>query len=145
MKQVVGDMWNDFPTADVLAITTNSTVNNKGAAVMGAGTALQAAERYPMLPLVLGTLISSKGSQCYFIPSFQLVMFPVKNAVWENAKIPIIVSSCLQLVALANTHKWRQVILPQPGCGAGGLRWDQVQPVIEPLLDDRFTLVSYGN
>lgn len=112
---------------------------------MGAGTALQAAERFPMLPIVLGTLIESKGSQCYFIPSWQLVMFPVKDAVWENAKISIIASSCLQLVALADTHRWRRVILPQPGCGAGGLHWNDVQPVIGPLLDDRFIAVSYGN
>jgi hypothetical protein len=32
------------------------------------------------------------------------------------------------------------VLLPRPGCGNGHRTWDEVCPVIEPILDDRFTV-----
>ena len=35
--------------------------------------------------------------------------------------------------------------LPQgrPGAGIGGLQWADVKAAIEPILDDRFTIVSF--
>lgn len=143
MREAVGNMWTDFDENSVLAITTNGDTNREGKAIMGAGTAWQAAEKYPLLPYVFGSLLISHGNDCYYMPQWSLLMFPVKDRVYLNAKIPIIVQSCLRATALADAHKWKQVVLPQPGCGAGGLRWEDVKPVIEPLLDDRFIAVSY--
>lgn len=35
------------------------------------------------------------------------------------------------------------VLMPRPGCGNGGLTWEQVKPIIEPILDDRFTVMEF--
>jgi len=36
-----------------------------------------------------------------------------------------------------------QVILPQPGCGLGGLEWVEVEEVLRPVFDDRFLILTY--
>lgn len=35
------------------------------------------------------------------------------------------------------------LILPRPGCGNGRLRWEDVRKILEPILDDRFTVVRW--
>lgn len=56
----------------------------------------------------------------------------------------LIAQSCLELVALADAHGWRRVLLPRPGCGAGGLDWaHDVRPRLCDLLDDRFTVITF--
>ena len=59
------------------------------------------------------------------------------------AKMDIIERSCTQLMKLIEAMGWSAVLLPRPGCGAGGLDWDEVKPVIEPFLDDRVVVVTY--
>ena len=34
------------------------------------------------------------------------------------------------------------VLLPKPGCANGGLNWEQVKPLLEQYLDDRFTIID---
>jgi len=62
---------------------------------------------------------------------------------WAAMAIPeLIVKSSLQLVALIDANGWKKVLLPRPGCGAGALSWDEVKPLIAPILDDRVVIVS---
>lgn len=137
-------MWTNFPDADARAITTNGDVFDRKN-VMGVGTAMQAAQRFPELRYIIGALLTSHGNQCFYLPAWDLVTFPTKNSVRENSSLPLIERSCQQLTALADVHNLKFVVLPQPGCGAGGLKWKEVEPAIEPLLDDRFCVVSYGH
>lgn len=44
-------------------------------------------------------------------------------------------------MALADQCRMNVIGLARPGCGNGGLRWDVVKSLIEPLLDDRVTIV----
>ena len=60
------------------------------------------------------------------------------------ADLSIIERSAKALVNLVNLHKYEKIILPRPGCGAGGLNWKDVKPVIENILDDRFSVVTYN-
>jgi hypothetical protein len=56
---------------------------------------------------------------------------------------PILVKqSALQLVALIQQHGWTNVLMPRPGCGAGGLRWPEVKAMLEGIFDDRVCIVS---
>ena len=137
------NMWTDFPERFTRAVTTNGNVRRDGTNIMGAGTAKQAADRFPDLPAILGALITSFGNQCFYLPGFNLVTFPTKDDVWNHSSLSLIARSCVQLVALANEHSLTTVVLPRPGCGVGGLKWDEVNPVVASLLDDRFIVVNY--
>jgi hypothetical protein len=60
------------------------------------------------------------------------------------ADLDIIWASARELVALSDKMGWTDVIIPQAGCGAGELNWEQdVKPLLEPLLDDRFIIFSF--
>jgi len=55
----------------------------------------------------------------------------------------LIRQSARQLVEMADKFGWGSVVLPRPGCGNGGLDWDDVRPILEAILDDRFTVVTF--
>ena len=57
--------------------------------------------------------------------------------------IEIIKQSAYQLVELADSNPWNTIVLPRPGCGAGELSWEQVEPVLANILDDRFKVITY--
>lgn len=96
----------------------------------------------------------------------QIYCLPVKPQFGPNgemgwkakAEIPLIQESIKALIKSVNYHQshilgdgWldlqhgrqARVVMPRPGCGNGGLKWEQVRPAIEPLLDDRFTVVTF--
>ena len=59
------------------------------------------------------------------------------------ADIEIIYESTKRLVQLADKNKWNEIYLPKPGCGAGELEWEDVSPIMEELLDDRFYICDF--
>lgn len=149
MKEVRGNLWT-YP-ADVRVITTNGTVKRNGECVMGRGCAAEAKEKFTDLPRVLGRLIEQHGNNCYLLrrggPEGVLVSFPVKHQWMQKADYDLIRRSACQLVALADDQRWidgwKTVVLPRPGCGNGGLRWADVKPFLEPILDDRFHVITF--
>lgn len=60
-----------------------------------------------------------------------------------TAKIYMISMSCKQLIKLADEYGWKKVVIPRPGCGAGELDWSTVKHWIEPMLDDRFHIITW--
>lgn len=142
MKEATGNIWDHFGAA-IIAITTNGDVRSDGAAVMGAGFALEAKRHFPGLALKLGRLIREHGNNVYDL-DHGLVSFPTKRHWWEKSDLSLIRRSCYQLVELADRHGWTAIVLPRPGCGRGGLLWEEVFPAIPGILDDRFTLMKKG-
>lgn len=59
------------------------------------------------------------------------------------AELSIIQRSCYELVQLVTTNAFHKVVLPRPGCGAGELNWNDVKPVLQKWLDDRFHVITY--
>ena len=60
------------------------------------------------------------------------------------ADLSIIEESARQMkLWIDSKPEYKTCILPRPGCGAGELTWEQVKPVLEKHLDDRFTVVTY--
>ena len=55
----------------------------------------------------------------------------------------ILLSSSRQLVTLTDYWEWNSVVIPRPGCGLGGLTWPVVKEIIEPLFDDRFSVITF--
>ena len=154
MKEVTGDLWEIAVTAlaDAVVITTNGSVKNDGTAVMGRGVAYEAKIRWPSLPGILGARIKGVGNQLHHLGfvalppiNIRLLAFPVKRWFWEKADPVLITQSLRELVALADDLCLGRVVLPRPGCGNGKLRWEEdVRPLLESTLDDRFVVVNNG-
>lgn len=169
MKQLKGNLFDLH--CDALCITTNGFVKANGACVMGKGCAYQLTQYDPSVVFTLGKLIESNGNIVQIIDHYQIpvIAFPVKpvkavstkpqDAVkhmrnkfnygdtipgWAcTADIAIIIQSAHDLVKLTNQHGWKTVLIPRPGCGAGELDWDDVYPILNEILDDRFYAVTY--
>lgn len=140
MREITGDLF-DFHTGDNwIAITTNGFVKANGEAVLGRGTARQAAIKYPFLPKALGVRLRETGNHVYRLPK-NIFSFPVKDVWWEKARPPLISRSVRELIEMVDDLKAPAVYMPRPGCGNGGLDWAQVKPLLASL-DDRFTIVE---
>ena len=63
----------------------------------------------------------------------------------SKADLDLISLSAVQLLSLTDSCSWDRVALPRPGCGAGGLEWDRVRPLLANILDDRFTIVDINS
>lgn len=144
MKEARGNLWT-MP-ADLRCITTNGFVKATGHLVMGRGCAMEARDMYPGLDLQLGALVRKHGNHVHYLAldlQTRLASFPVKHNWWEKADITLIERSAHELVRLVDSIGYHNVVIPRPGCGNGGLHWDHVRAVIAPILDDRFTVITY--
>lgn len=150
MIEAKANIWSYIGIAHVVCITTNGDVNKAGLAVMGRGVAAQAKTRYGAggregIAAILGRFLHKNGNHVRPVWTDQgtrIVTFPVKHHWHEKADLELIARSAEQLVAFVNAEKVEAIVLPRPGCGNGGLKWEAVQPVLAPILDDRFLVVT---
>lgn len=145
MREEYGNIWN--MKSDVLCITTNGFVKNNGRAVMGAGIAKEAKDRIPGIDMILGQSISKHGNRVSFlfydeIEGQDIWSFPVKHNWFEKADMELIRRSCREL--MNKLPHDQTALLPRPGCGNGRLKWQDVKREIEPILDDRITVVTFS-
>ena len=145
------DIWEAARNADAVVITTNGSIKSNRAAVMGRGVALEAKEKWPRLPHMLGQwlhLSDRAGPHLFVVPPrslsnqpFAIVCFPVKFE-WKMHAAPVLVARSLkELVDSAEMFDWKRIVLPRPGCGNGGLDWDRDVKPLCAELDDRFLVV----
>jgi len=139
MREMQVDIWS-YQGQAVIAITTNGSLTLDGRAIMGKGVAKQAAERFPELRHQLGRLLQVRGNHVHEIMP-GLVSFPVEETPYSLPELRLIRRSAEELRLLADQCGWTQVLVPRPGCGGGGMRWQEVQPVLEEFFDDRFIVV----
>lgn len=158
MIEVTGNLWA-YP-ADVRVITTNGFVKKDGSAVMGRGCALEAVRgvpgkvgSWPGLPSILGAQIENDGNHVFFLGACVtpatgvLVSFPVKHHWRQEADPELIKRSATELIKVVDDVSLEDgevVVMPRPGCGNGGLRWEDVRPILEPILDNRFHVITFG-
>ncbi len=145
MRQERGDLFT-YP-CDALVIPVNWTTKRNGDAVMGAGVALQAAKRWPELPRHLGMSIHVAGGPApeHYVMSkdgVHVVCFPTKGDWRMLADVAAIKIQAPVLVRMADRFDWQTIALPRLGCGLGGLRWEDVEPVLAPILDERFVVLT---
>ena len=150
MKQIKADLWD--AQADATVITTNGHVRADGECVMGRGVAKEARDRFrpehsSPLAQLLGTLIKQEGNHVhdmgrwdYGVTDFRIVTFPVKAHWKEQARPDLIAQSCMEILLLADRMMWSTIAMVRPGCGNGGLRWQEVEPILDSWLDERFTV-----
>lgn len=152
MREAFGDIWSMAAASPVpvVCVTTNLQVNSAGRAVMGGGIAREARDAFAGLDKEYGRNLANFRSTFYigawpnrFGLKFHLIMFPTKDH-WRNNSIPALIEKSAQdLVGITDAVGFREVLLPRPGCGLGGLQWADVRQLIGPILDDRFVVVGF--
>lgn len=140
MLEKVGDIWKSG--AEYICITTNGVVKSNGELVMGAGIAKECKEKYPEIPKIWGGMVKECGNRVYMWDHWKLFSFPTKYDWKHPSDIELIKKSCEQLLLIVNRQHINSVALPKPGCGNGGLNWNDVKKVVGAMLDDRFIIYS---
>jgi hypothetical protein len=141
MLETIGDIWEYAEPGCIIAITTNGSQTPDGRAIFGGGVARQAACRLPGLAAILGRLLKEQGNHVFDLGN-GIVTFPVEETPWSLPDIRIIFRSAQELRLLADRSGWQHIVVPRPGCGGGGLAWQDVQPVLVPWFDHRFLVIS---
>lgn len=150
MRTVRGDLWETAEREGArVVVTTNIGWTNDGANPMGRGTARQASSRVAALRRWYGAFCRQHGASTPVVefnaPPWSLLLFPTKplrpTAPWMSwrgyASLELIERSLRQLVLFPGL-----ICLPLPGCANGGLREEEVLPLLySHLVDDRFVLV----
>lgn len=140
MREMELDIWSLWGTG-VIVITTNGSVTRDGRAIPGRGVAGQAAGRFPEMRARLGEQLKAGGNHVYqIIPG--LVSFPVEETPFSQPDKRLIRQSAEELRLLADQNDWQLIAVPRPGCGGGGLNWQEVRPLLEDLFDERFIVVT---
>jgi hypothetical protein len=140
MREIGGNIWDHRDSA-IVAITTNGQVGRSGRAVMGRGVAAQAAALFPGIAGLLGRCLVEGGNHVHYLGE-NIVSFPVEHSPYQVPDLRLIEQSARELVALADEQGWESVVVPRPGCGGGGLSWNEVRPILERCFDDRFMVIS---
>lgn len=157
MIEARGNLWTYLGAAGfggARVITTNGFVKANGECVMGRGCAREARDRWPWLAKMLGAIIREDGNHVYRFPMDwgSLVTFPAKpergpngEPGWQARAEPALIErSAAELVRIVDGFDLPWCVLPRPGCGNGGLAWEDVRPLLEPLLDDRFHVITFA-
>tara|TARA_R110001583_G_scaffold123825_8_gene275249 strand:+ start:693 stop:1208 length:516 start_codon:yes stop_codon:yes gene_type:complete len=171
MKNIKGDLWEHVGRTDLICITTNAFVKSNGQAVMGKGCAKEATIRYPGIAAKLGRktlkksppvagLVKDRGTYiCSFMVKPGSAIFNGSNAVkhmipkfkvgdlvpgWAClADIELIKASAKHLMEIMDGHEFKSAVIPRPGCGAGELKWSEVEPILQTILDDRVSVITF--
>lgn len=169
MKEVKGNLFDCIfdPEVDAICITTNGYYTTNDLAVMGGGCAAECAKRWPQTPIRLGKCLKNTGTNVPFVigaldadgnylePSLKIIKerkfktliisFPTIDDLMEGAKLELIENSAKELKKMAERFELRNIIVPRMGVGIGGLSWKDVKPVVEPILNDKFTIISFDH
>lgn len=164
MQEIVGDLFaHNEQGPEAICVTTNGFVNSQGALTMGRGCAREAKVRWPGIQMTAGELVRDQGNNVFlltevdeegiFLPArlgwpkllvpYHVLTFPTKHHWREPSDIKLIDKSCQQLRRHVDEAGFNSVVLPRPGCGLGQLTWDEVRPICQAYLDDRFFVITF--
>lgn len=135
MREIHGSLWDYWQKGSIVVVTTNCMTDLKGNAIMGAGVALQAAERFPDLPKIYGRHLR-EGYKVMSVPQYRLFLLPTKDDWKQSSKLELIEEGLHALVLWAEAFTPQPyVVLPKIGCGLGLLDWEtQVKPIMDRIL-----------
>lgn len=132
---VEGDMFDGYLDPMVAyCIPTNGITKNNGEAVMGAGVALEAKKLQPAIPKILGEMLMGFGNRPFILP-YNFLSIPTKLHWKDPSDLDLIDSSLEQVNRLCLFYNITTLHLPLLGCGLGGLKRTEVEPIIRQHLE----------
>jgi O-acetyl-ADP-ribose deacetylase (regulator of RNase III) len=153
MEVIEGDLWSEVGKADLILFTANADLDRNGELVMGRGAALEAKRRWPSLARELAE--ATGGKRDYGLAwarglktgsKTKLGCLQVKRAWRDPADLKLIDWSAGKLAAalerwLGNPEHAGQefrvaINYPGIGQGTGGLREEDVRPILERHFKD---------
>lgn len=142
-EEVRDNIWVFHPDYYVV-VPTNGVVRQSGRAVMGAGLARQAKDRFDGLDKKLGAKLNRYGNHVYAFEDERVITFPTKDHYKDDSDLGLIQDELARLIQFADKQGFddERIAVPQLGCGLGGLSWDVIRPLLKRRLDGRFLLVS---
>lgn len=120
-KHLSYDIWYDHDYGDYAVIPTNMTLRQNGNAIMGAGLALQARDRYPDLEQRYGASLRA-GDSVYVDHEYRLVLVPTKDDWREPSTWQLVEDAVIAL-----QHLELPLAIPLLGAGRGGLNSTDVK------------------
>ena len=146
IKEITGNIWDFHSAGYWIVIPTNGIVSpNTGKAVMGAGLALQAKEKFPKLPKELGRRIYNHNVRAESFPQYKLICFPTKYDWRKPSSLKLIVESSVALNKFIEESEETTLYMPQVGCGRGELVWSVVKQALHLVLDHRVVICDWKN
>lgn len=139
---IQGNVWDYHAKGHWITVTTNCNIKANGHAVMGKGIALQAKQKFPHLPEMVGKIIKEKKHSFGVFPNERVITFPTKVNWFEESSIELISRSFAQLLIVVNTwecfkNRLKPVYCVKFGCSNGRLNWDiQVKPLLDPFVNE---------
>lgn len=146
MKEICADVWELLDSNSAVCILTNNTVYDKtntdmSTSVlvnpMGGGIAREAVQRNPGLDKICGqAIIDNKYSLGYDkMTQAEMLRFPTMKSIGSLSNLELIEDSLSMVADYCKSNPHKNVYLPRPGCGIGGLNWhSQVKPLCENIL-----------
>lgn len=126
-------MWDLHATGWWAAVPTNKQVRADGTAVMGAGLALDAANRFPGLSARYGSALV-RGDVNVGFTDIRVLCVPTKDH-WRDPSTVELVSAALQALARwCVAHPDERLVVPALGCGLGGLAFETVAEMTAETL-----------
>lgn len=128
---------NDWTIFDAPVQTIVNTVNCVG--VMGKGLALEVKKRFPVVYVKYRRACDRREFdigklQLVRTPTTWILNFPTKKHWRSPSNLPDIEEG---LKKFASTYKRKaitSIAFPPLGCGSGGLKWEDVRPLMEKYL-----------
>lgn len=139
------DVWDWHRFGAWVVVPTNTEVRRDGSAVMGAGVAKAAAERFAELEQRYGRCLRADRPFTAF-SDLRLLLAPTKQRWRQPSTLDMVDEAAARVRRWSDAHPAEGMIaVPAFGCGRGGLGWDVVEPVLRAHLNGpRFHLCSPG-
>ena len=144
------DYKKPIPDNEVVFFTSNSTLNNKGELVMGAGNALAMKEAYPQAPKMFADMVKLYPSRRIHITNPSLCggmigSFQTKIH-WRNpTPLNILMESIRQLNIISMLYTKITYHLPCPAINHGGMKEEDVLKLLDELPNNVLVYIKPNN
>lgn len=127
-------------------VTTCGEFNTRGDLIMGKGAALEAKQRFPMLPNLAARAITDRFQRSeynfIYIPECPIGLLQTKYG-WRDPSYEPLVKRSIAVFGVWASRFGGTLVLNFPGIGLGGLSKEILLPYLELHLEDNVVVCEY--